>query len=365
MTRKTAPVAVHELYPSLHRKYRILDGTWKFMLDPENAGECLGYSSSDEGYHDTIEVPGCLEAQGKGITYHEPERPGWWGTSDRPYLGVSWAACSFEAPERKPDEEVWLHFGGIGTEADVYLNGEKLAHHKYAIIPFGLDVTEKIKPGLNFLAVKVQNTHRYERVPENHNGLGSTCLEIMWSLAITKDRNHASAFVWCMGNEKQFPYDWIRHFAAIARAADPTRFILSDSPGWTVQSDDNLVRWPVMHEFRMSGASYLDLSLEKKYTTKYGRPWRIMYTQKQLAAHGLLPLRFPLHGFHAEAPARMPEDPSGRDTRELRGRRGAVQSARSGLYGLCPVHVPGYGLLHVGNGRRSVQGKSNVAGNVS
>ncbi len=497
IVRKTAPVAVHELYPSEHRRYRVLDGTWSFVLDPSGTGEQNGLAASCEHYDDTITVPGCLEAQGKGITYAEPERPGWWGTSDKPYLGVSWAAISFDAPGIGPDEELWLHFGGVATEADVYLNGEKLCHHEYAIIPFGLDITHKVKPGVNFLAVRVENTHKYERAPENHNGLGSTALEIMWSgiyrsvelvtmdrrhmermtlrwngeelsavpewsgpapenaglrlkiadmegriideaetecceslcwrpeaprlwnpqdpylyrftleavdesgrvfdslserfglrvlkmidgkpaingipvylrgdmvhyhwpvtvsapvdredireklahykeyglnflrhhthfpspeymetadelgllchnelglcgglwgieeayrdelwkLAITRDRNHPSAIVWCMGNEKQFPRESVLHFANIARSADPTRFLLSDSPGWIVEEDDSMVRWPVMHEFRMSGGSYLDLRREEKYTTSFQRPWRMMYTRKCLEEQGLL-----------------------------------------------------------------------------
>lgn len=475
----------------------ILDGTWRFALDPADEGLSRALHRSEGNYDDTIAVPGCLEAQGKGMTLVPPEQPGWWGTSDKPYFGVSWYQTAFAAPQLAPGKRAHLNFGGVATSCTVYVNGCEIGRNDYAIIPFGFDVTDVLNfGGENVLSVRVCNDHKYERAPMNHNGLGSTALEMMysgifrsvelvycscchiqrmnlrwdgqhvscltgifgtlpagslltltaydaegtkcaqascsaaatprlvmpdahlwsdadpylyrftltlsdgqgnaldslserfglrvlemrdgkpalngvpvylrgdmvhfhwpntisapvdrddireklmtykrygmnflrhhthfpspeyleicdeigllchnelglcgglwgiepehrdkiWRLAILRDRNHPSVVLWCMGNEKQFELDQIRHFTDMALSLDPTRFLLTDSPGWIMEPDGGMVRWPVMHEFRMSGASYIDLDLERKYRGGPLRPWRMQYTKARLDEAGL------------------------------------------------------------------------------
>lgn len=496
--QKFAPVSVHELYPSSSRSYLLLDGQWSFSLDSQNNGLNRALHQQADGYNDTIAVPGCLEAQGKGMTYVEPEQPGWWGTSDKPYLGVSWYFTVFTPPQKDESQMAQLNFGGVATECTVYLNGQEIGTNEYAIIPFGFDVSDLLRYGEeNTLAVRVENNHKYERAPINHNGLGSTALEMMWSgiyrsvelvyqnrchiqdmnlrwdgqkvqclaqitdnlpagsilqleaftldgipagtalcsasanpvlkmenphlwsdadpylyrftltllnsqgeildllnerfglrtlamengqpvingipiylrgdmvhfhwpvtisapvdrddirqklsvykkygmnflrhhthfpsqeyldvcdeigllchnelgicgglwgideehcdtlwsLALLRDRNHSSVIVWCLGNEKQFSSSKIRYFTKMTMEIDPTRFLLTDSPGWIMQPDGSMVRWPIMHEFRMTGASYIDLNLMNQYEGSTLRPWRMQFTQTRLSQAGLL-----------------------------------------------------------------------------
>lgn len=79
---------VNELLRSPLRLYLDLNGTWDFTLDPEKQGDPIRYTEGDMEFDDTIQVPGCLEAQGKGLTYGAITPPAWSGTCDYPYLGI-------------------------------------------------------------------------------------------------------------------------------------------------------------------------------------------------------------------------------------------------------------------------------------
>lgn len=56
------------------------------------------------------------------------------------------------------DETVWLHFEGVYQNSEVYVNGEKIATHAYGYTPFKVDITPKIKKGMNTIAVRVDNS---------------------------------------------------------------------------------------------------------------------------------------------------------------------------------------------------------------
>ncbi len=180
---KYQPVRVNELHPSSQRLYYSLDGEWQFDLDSMTIGEEKGWHKGRHDFSDNIRVPGCLEAQGKGLTYLPLSAPRWAGTSDKPYLGTSWYYKSFTLPENFQGKHIHLNFGGVMTDCKVWLNGEELGEHHHASVPFGFDVTEVIKPGeSNTVAVMVENNQHYEgRTPWNTHGLGITTIEMRWS----------------------------------------------------------------------------------------------------------------------------------------------------------------------------------------
>ena len=59
----------------------------------------------------------------------------------------------------------FLHFGGVNYRCSVYLNGELLGKHEGGFTPFQLEVTDHLKPGKNFIAVKVNNTRTKDAIP--------------------------------------------------------------------------------------------------------------------------------------------------------------------------------------------------------
>ncbi|HUO11395.1 MAG TPA: glycoside hydrolase family 2 protein [Caulobacteraceae bacterium] len=69
-----------------------------------------------------------------------PDREWWWRTD-------------FDAPELAPDQRLVLEIEGLDTFADIWLNGEKIARSDNMFLPLRLDVTRRVKQGVNRLAV--------------------------------------------------------------------------------------------------------------------------------------------------------------------------------------------------------------------
>ena len=68
-------------------------------------------------------------------------------------------------PEQLTDRRVWLRFGAVTHDAQVYLNGEKLGEHKGGFLPFEFEVDECLLPGENRLTVAVDNRVNYSTLP--------------------------------------------------------------------------------------------------------------------------------------------------------------------------------------------------------
>jgi hypothetical protein len=119
------------------RERRSLDGTWRFIADPERL---YGPDSLPEG--DTITVPGCWEAQ-----------------VARPYrIITAWYARDVEIPEAWEGSRIVVRFGAVMYRCAVFLNGERLGEHEGGYIPFEIDVTAAARfGGPNELAVLVVN----------------------------------------------------------------------------------------------------------------------------------------------------------------------------------------------------------------
>lgn len=66
-----------------------------------------------------------------------------------------WYRSSFEAPASTAGKRLLLTFKGVNYAAEIWLNGEKLGDLKGAFLRGQFDVTGKLKPGQNALAVKV------------------------------------------------------------------------------------------------------------------------------------------------------------------------------------------------------------------
>ncbi len=111
-----------------------LNGEWAFRFDPQNVGLKNGWEKPGaEGFDQTIVVPFPWESELSLI--HKPE-----------YHGVAWYRRTFSVPETFPKEQrVWLRFGAVDWEADVWVNGEKVASHEGGYTPFEADITDALK----------------------------------------------------------------------------------------------------------------------------------------------------------------------------------------------------------------------------
>jgi beta-glucuronidase len=131
-----------------------LNGIWDFVadLDPK-------YHAIHGGFH----KPGVNRRHWQKVTV-----PGVWQKYGERYSifeGVCWFAREFEAPEFSEAAKALLRFSGVNYIANVYLNGEFVGSHEGGYTEFSIDVSNRIKPGSNSLAVQVDNRSLVTRMP--------------------------------------------------------------------------------------------------------------------------------------------------------------------------------------------------------
>ena len=94
--------------------------------------------------------------------------PGDWNSQDPKlfyYEGTVWYRRLFNAPSSAPGTRLFVYFGAVNYEADVYLNGHKLGKHVGGFTPFSYEVTGLLRPVGNSLIVRVNNARHRDAVP--------------------------------------------------------------------------------------------------------------------------------------------------------------------------------------------------------
>lgn len=156
------------------RKTVFLNGTWNYIIDPYNTGFFdyhLRERQEDdrEAYWQDPTIKDKTERIEHG--YQDPytlQVPGDWNSQDEKfqyYEGTVWYQKTFDL-EPEDDERVYLYFGAVNYEANVYLNGKKLGSHKGGFTPFNFEIPRKVlRKEDNFLVVMVNNIRKKNEVP--------------------------------------------------------------------------------------------------------------------------------------------------------------------------------------------------------
>ncbi|WP_224450321.1 glycoside hydrolase family 2 protein [Haloprofundus salilacus] len=135
-----------------------LDGTWEFILDPDDEGETSEWFRNGARWSPedaaTVEVP---------HSWQEDE-------SLREYTGAAWYRRSVELPEFDPEEYIALTFDAVDYETTVWVNGERVGDHQGGYLPFEFDVSEQATPGTNTVAVRVHDPEDIEEIPHGKQG---------------------------------------------------------------------------------------------------------------------------------------------------------------------------------------------------
>jgi len=120
-----------------------------FFLDkqPANKSQLVEYSFD---LSPTLWVPGDWNSQDDRLLYYE---------------GTIWYRRKFDLPAIEPSSQIFIWFGAVNYEADVYLNGKKLGKHIGGFTPFQYEVSNLLKMEGNSLVVKVDNKRKREGVP--------------------------------------------------------------------------------------------------------------------------------------------------------------------------------------------------------
>ena len=115
-----------------------LKDNWMFVKEAENAED----AASKKGT--AISLPhtwNAVDGQDGGNDYHR---------------GTCWYVTKFQKPELEAGSQVYVEFLGASVIADIYLNGEAVAHHEGGYSTFRVNLTDKLQEE-NVLAVALNN----------------------------------------------------------------------------------------------------------------------------------------------------------------------------------------------------------------
>ncbi|MEV6168555.1 glycoside hydrolase family 2 TIM barrel-domain containing protein [Streptomyces sp. NPDC051954] len=145
-----------------------LDGTWKFAYAdrPDDRDPDFYRTDVDDKDWDTLPVPSVWQMHGHdrpifvNITYP------WWGpnglgeeaqppASPTRFNPVGQYRRTFTVPGGWAGRRTLLHFEGVKSAHYVWINGELVGYHEDSYTPAEYDITDRLKPGTNQIAVEV------------------------------------------------------------------------------------------------------------------------------------------------------------------------------------------------------------------
>ena len=128
------PKPEHPTPDSVRARWLNLNGPWRFRFDPDDLGRReRWFEAGAKGFARSIVVPFGWESPLSGISEVKSPR-------------IAWYRRTFEVPADFPkSEHVWLHFGAVDYQADVWVNGTLVASHEGGYTPFSADITEAVR----------------------------------------------------------------------------------------------------------------------------------------------------------------------------------------------------------------------------
>lgn len=115
-----------------------LKDNWMFVKEAENVADAASKKGTAVSLPHTWNA---VDGQDGGNDYHR---------------GTCWYVTKFQKPELEAGSQVYVEFLGASVIADVYLNGEAVAHHEGGYSTFRVNLTDKLQEE-NVLAVVLNN----------------------------------------------------------------------------------------------------------------------------------------------------------------------------------------------------------------
>jgi beta-galactosidase len=137
--------------PAAGQRQRLsMDPGWRFSLDDPAGAERPGFDDHEwrglDLPHDwSIEGTPREDAPGAGSVGYFP-------------TGIGWYRKAFRLPAGTRGQSAWLELDGIYMNSDVWINGVHLGRRPFGYIGFAYDVTKHLVPGVNVVAVRVDNS---------------------------------------------------------------------------------------------------------------------------------------------------------------------------------------------------------------
>ena len=140
-------------------RIQMLNGDWDFKYAVNLKEASKDFYKTKVTSWDKIEVPSNWELKGydnpiyKSAVY--PFRPINPPYIPKDYNGVGSYQRSFTVPTNWKDMTITLHFGGVSSGFQVWLNGEFLGYGEDSCLPSEFDITPYLKEGENVVSVQV------------------------------------------------------------------------------------------------------------------------------------------------------------------------------------------------------------------
>lgn len=136
----------------MRENWQNLNGEWDFCPDPSVSGNERELFKYFEDYTQKINVPFCVESKLSGIGYTD-------------FINSVWYKREIEITEKQLEDLVFLHFGAVDYEADIYINEKFCGNHKGGYTSFKFDITTFLKVGSNTVVVNAKDDTRNRLIP--------------------------------------------------------------------------------------------------------------------------------------------------------------------------------------------------------
>ncbi len=155
--------------PAAAQRQRLsMDPDWRFSLGDATGAEQPGF---DDRRWRRLELPHDWSIEGTPrADAPAGGRGGYFPT------GIGWYRKAFRPPAGATGREAWLELDGVYMNSDVWINGFHLGRRPYGYSSFAYDITAHLVPGINVIAVRVDNS----RQPNSRWYSGSGIYRHVW-----------------------------------------------------------------------------------------------------------------------------------------------------------------------------------------
>jgi beta-galactosidase/beta-glucuronidase len=124
-----------------------LNGEWDFKIDFGNSGEEREWQTKTNLFDQKIVVPFPPESELSGIAYTD-------------FMPAVWYHRSFEMPSGWDGERIFLHFGAVDYDCQVWINDQHVGRHYGGSSSFEFEITEAVRAGANKIVVLAKDDIR-------------------------------------------------------------------------------------------------------------------------------------------------------------------------------------------------------------
>ena len=146
--------------PQMERtSWRNLNGSWDFEIDNNKSGFYRGLAEETAVLKDKIVVPFCPESRLSGV-----------GHTD--YIYSVWYQRHISLTEEECAQRIFLNFGAVDYESEVYVNGKLAGTHKGGYTSFGHEITKLVRAGDNVITVHAKDETVNPMIPSGKQSMG-------------------------------------------------------------------------------------------------------------------------------------------------------------------------------------------------